>query len=283
MRYLAINNIILDDKSIDNYKKYIIENNEEMFYIFELILKKFIFIKLITDYNNKNDEIINSFNELNIEQIISILNMDSLNKLLNKGNNNINLFNILEFIFKTFDSKDILFNEYRNSLNGLFELIIKNVKSNKKGNKTVNLTKELIINFTPLKFDFIKFDTKVFDWIEKNLEKTCDICSKRYKYYYICLICGKKICHTNKCNKCELHVKSCNGDDSILINMDDMRICYTIDLVFIQLIFPLYLNKDGIGPNNEELKNEFYLSNENLKIALKKFVSYDFFFGINNY
>ena len=35
--------------------------------------------------------------------------------------------------------------------------------------------KDLIIQFSPIKFDFIHLDNNIFDWIERNLGKPCDI------------------------------------------------------------------------------------------------------------
>ena len=60
--------------------------------------------------------------------------------------------------------------------------------------------------------------------------------------------------------------------------MDDMRICFSVKSRFMQYLFPLYLNENGIGPSGYEMENKFVLSNENLKIAFKNFVSYDYFF-----
>ena len=110
------------------------------------------------------------------------------------------------------------------------------------------------------------------------MEKKCKICSKNSKYNYICLICGEKICHTKDCNLFTKHAKLCNGNDSIFIDMDNMKICISFKLRFMSYIFPLYLNENGIGPNGYQMGNQFILSDENLKSAVKKFISYDLFF-----
>ena len=49
-------------------------------------VKKFCFVKLISDYQNKNEEIINSFNELSLKNILSIIDMDELVKILPENN-----------------------------------------------------------------------------------------------------------------------------------------------------------------------------------------------------
>ena len=277
LKNLIINEIPLETINMEHFKKYIINNNNDMINIFKTFLQKLILIKLITDYNNKNDDIIKSFNELSIEQILSLLNIDNLYILLKNENNLINFLDIFIFLPKIFNSNDILFKEFKNDFNDIFKVIIENVKIEQVNQKDL-LTKEMIINFNPIKFEFIKFDNKIFDWIEKNLEKKCKMCSKYSKYNYICLICGDKICHTNSCNQFAKHAELCCGNNSIFIDMDDMRICISVKLRFVQFIFALYLNENGIGPSGYETENKFFLSNENLKLAFKNYVSYDYFF-----
>ena len=278
LKHLSINKISLDEINIDSFRKYMKDNNDEMNKLFEIFLKKLMFYKLITDYNNKNNDIVKSFNELSIEKILSVLNIDNLYLLLSKGKDKINFLDIFEFIPKLFNLNDTLFKLFKNDLNDIFNLIINNAKINLKENKEISLTKELIINFSPLKFDTIHFDEKIFDWIERNLEKKCIICSKHSKYNYICLICGNKVCHTRECNQFGKHAELCNGNNLIFIDMEKMKICHTIKNRFMGYIYPLYVNENGIGPNGYEMENIYKLSKENLKTTIKNFVSYEFFF-----
>ena len=278
LKHLSINKISLDEINIDSFRKYMKDNNDEMNKLGEIFLKKLMFYKLITDYNNKNNDIVKSFNELSIEKILSVLNIDNLYLLLSKGKDKINFLDIFEFIPKLFNLNDTLFKLFKNDLNDIFNLIINNAKINLKENKEISLTKELIINFSPLKFDTIHFDEKIFDWIERNLEKKCIICSKHSKYNYICLICGNKVCHTRECNQFGKHAELCNGNNSIFIDMKKMKICHTIKNRFMGYIYPLYVNENGIGPNGYEMENIYKLSKENLKTTIKNFVSYEFFF-----
>lgn len=282
LSYISINEIGLNEINKDSFMRYITDNNKEMVKMFEILLQKLIFIKLITDFNNKNDnnnDIIKSLNGLSIEQMLSFLDINNLFILLNKGKEEINFLDIFKYIPKLFNSNDILFKQYKNELiNDIFNIIISNIKNNSNGNNELYLTKELIINFNPIKFDFIKFDEKVFDWIEKNLETKCKFCSKTSKYNYICLICGNKICHTINCNKFSKHIELCNLNNSILIDMDNMKVGASFQYKYLKFIFPLYINENGNGPNGQEMENEFNLSHENLKSAIKNFVSYDMFF-----
>ena len=277
LKYLSLKGIPLDKINLDNFKNYILENNDEMIKIFKSFLKKLTFVKLITDFSNTNDDIINTFNLMSIEQFLSVLNINNLYILLQKEKNKIYFLDIFEFLPKIFNLKDILFKEYKNDLKDIFNIIIKNVNNNKSDTK-IYLTKELIINFNPIKFNLIKFDNKIFDWIGNNLEKKCLMCSKTSKYYYICLICGNKVCHTTGCNNFIKHAQSCFGGNSLFLDMDNMKICVTFKMRFMKNIFPLYLNEDGIGPNGYEIEDKFKLSTENLNSTIKDFVSYDYFF-----
>ena len=269
VRFLIINNYSLDKVDINNFINYIKNYNKQMIEYFHLFLQKFYFIKIITDYKNKNEELGKSINELSIQDLLSLLNIDNL---LKNETNEINLLDIFEILPKSFNSDDIFF-QYTSEYNKIFDLFILHINKNINNNY---ITKELIINFTPIKLEFIHLDNNIFDWIEKTLEKKCILCSKTTKYDYICLICGNKICHTRDCNRLYEHIKKCTGDISIFIDMDNMKVSiFTFNKKKVPL-FPLYVNENGVGPNGYEIGNEFKLSQEKLKLALKSFSCNDF-------
>ena len=277
LRYIISNNYNKDIITYQHFINYINNNNESMINYFNIFLQKFYFIKILTDKNASNDnELLNSFNDLNTEKLLTLLNINTLYKILN-GNEkqkNINFLEICEFLPKIFNLNDICFNLLKNNLdyNNIYNLLIANIK---RSDRRVNLTKELIINFSQIKFELIHLDDNIFDWIEKNLEKKCVICSKIAKYDYICLICGNKICHTKSCNKFNEHRRYCCGNTCICIDMDDMKI-----MIFSYLnsktLFPIYVNKNGVGPNGYEIGDEYKLSKEKMKLALKNFICNDF-------
>ena len=53
LKSLSINNIPLEAINLECFRKYMEDNNDEMNELFEIILKKLMFYKLVTDYNNK--------------------------------------------------------------------------------------------------------------------------------------------------------------------------------------------------------------------------------------
>ena len=217
LRFLIINNFSLDSADIYNFRNFLKKNNKQMIEYFYLFLQKFYFIKILTDYNNKNEEFGKSINELSINDLLCLLKIDNLIK---NENDDINFLDILNYLQKLFNSDAPFFQNIFGN-NKIVDSLILNIRKNKK-NK--NLTKELIINFTPIKLEFIHLDNNIFDWIEKNLEKKCILCSKTTKFYYICLICGNTICHTESCDKYYDHIKKCTGETSIFIDMENMKI-----------------------------------------------------------
>ena len=276
LRYLIINKYSLNEINIDTFKNYINNNNQQMIKYFHKFLKKLSFSKLFTDFSNKNDELINEFKELSIEKILSILNIDNL--FIKNEKNEINFMDIFELLPKTFNLKDILFKEFNNKFdhNKILTLLITNLQNNIY---EPNITKELIIHFTPIKFNFIHLDNNIFDWVEKNLEKKCIMCSKTSKYDYICLICGNKICHTKSCDKYYEHIRNCCGVLGIFIDMDNMKVRLLTSSRKIYNGFPLYVNENGVGPNGYEMGNEFNLSLEKLKLAIKNYACNDIHFN----
>ena len=285
LRYLIIKNNFsnFDDKflqnvNINNIIKYYEENNKQFLDIFKLFLQKLSLIRIITDYNHKNDDIVskfhlNDFNDLNIMDYFSILSIYNFNcdineikftNIMEKLSKNLNIAKIFEGkIGKEFDYYKIL------------NLCIINIKIAKYENHLFK--KELMIPFSPIKFEFIKLDENIFDFIEKYLEKECSICSEVSKYFYICLICGNKICHTKECNNYYLHSIKCGGKYCIFIDMEDGKI--SIYQGNLKEFSSIYINKEGVGPHSRRINNEFNLNREKEQLFFRNFVCYDFHFN----
>ena len=58
--------------------------------------------------------------------------------------------------------------------------------------------------------------------------------------------------------------------------MDNMKVSIFTSYNKRANLFPLYVNENGVGPNGYEMGNEFKLSQEKLKLALKIFSCNDF-------
>ena len=242
------------------------------------ILKKFAITKLITDFHQKNEEIINNFNNLSLEYLLTLIEKDNFYKSLTKNKKEINAIDIIYGLPKILNSNDLFYKIFGNifECNKVFKNIFENIKKYYREQEVIN--KELVIQFSPIKFGFTYLDKNIFNWIERNIEKKCDVCKNISKNYYICLICGKRVC---KKRHIEKHIEKCGGGNCIFINMDNMRLYfYTMDLNSKKL-FPLYVNNSGNGPDGYEIGNEFNLSKEKLNLAIKNYACHDF--QLNNF
>ena len=270
---------------LNEVQNYLDNNNEYIMNYLNSFLKKFCLIKIISDYQNKNEDIINNFNEISLNNILSFINMDDL--LKNLEQNEIKINNIINILPKIFNSSDVFYELLSPVLNfnKILNSIIENVK---KYNSTIikEISHELIIQFSPVKFNFISLDNNIFDFILKNLEKNCIICNKIEKNSFICLICGEKICDKFSSRKRDLdtishikHIYECCVDSCIYMELNSSKLYY-IDLrEDIKLkLYPLYVDQTGAGPKNSEITNEFNLSKEKLKLTLLNYVCNDFHF-----
>ena len=254
---------------------YLETNNKKIMNYFIGFLKKFAITKLITDFHHENELIINNFNNLSLDYLLSLIEKDNFYKSLskNKNENEINVLDIINYLPKILNSNDLFYKvfgdifESNKVFNSIFDNIIKNYK------KQEAISKELIIQFSPIKFEFTSLDKNIFNWIERNLEKKCDVCNITSKYFYVCLICGKRVC--KKTHIVE-HVKKCGGSNCIFIDMDNMRLYFYTINDFSKKLFPLYVNDSGNGPDGYEIGNEFNLSKEKLNLAIKNYACNDF-------
>ena len=266
--------------NLNDFKKYLKEENKLIMEILNSFLRKFCFIKLISDFENKNENIINSLNDLSFESILKIIDMDDLIKLLPQ--NEIDIGDIIDKLPKTFNSNDIFYKIFQSNLNydNVINLIFENMNEYINNNENFNLgiTKELMIQFTPIKFNFIQLDINIFDFIETNIRKKCSLCKSIKGHSLLCLICGEKVCSHKKSNEYLIHVRKCTGDFCIFIHTTKMKLYFANKFGSVIKLFPLYVNKAGIGPKGNQISNEFNLSEEKLKTIIKNYISNDFHF-----
>ena len=261
--------------NINDLNIYLKDNNNSIINYFSYFLKKFCLIKVISDFSNKNQEIINSFNELTLDNLFSLLGMEKLFTIVSKSNNKeIKLMDIFQNLESIFNKNDLFYKLFENNLdyNKVFNSIFSNVKLN---NKDESISEnELIIQFAPIKFDFTYLDDNIFDWIERNIGKPCDICKRVKKYSFICLICGDKVCKESL-NDIANHTRMCGGKYCIFVDMDNMNLSLC-NIDSLKQLFPIYINETGNGPKRSEIGREFNLNHEKLNLAIKNFVCNDF-------
>ena len=269
---------LLQKLNLDDINKYLKSDNEKIMKYFKSFLKRFCFIKIISDYKSKNEDIINTFNDLSLKNIFSLIDMDDLLKLLPQ--NEVFISDIINKLPETFNQSEIFYKNFSSLLNfdKVLNSIFENVKENKKEEDFI-LNMELIIQFSPPKFNFITLDNNIFDFFMKYIGKKCCVCDKTTKHSYLCLICGEKVCTPKDNDDIDMHMYKCSPSYIIYIDMDNTKLHYVDSSRKIEKLYPLYVNKAGTGPKGSEISNEFNLSNEMLKTTIKNFISKDFYFN----
>ena len=273
---------IIEKIDSNKFKKYINDENKEILKYLNQFLKKFCFIKIISDYQNKNEDLINSFNELTIENILSLIDMNDLLKILPK--NDIKICDIINNLSKTFNTNETFYQIFPSDLN--FDKVIDSIINNIKKYKdaiSCELTHELIIQFTPIKFNFVPMENNIFDFLLKNIAKKCEVCQRIKKDSLLCLNCGGKLCQLiqdrQRNDEALIHIDNCTGDNCIYIDMNNMKLYYVNKFGRELKLYPLYVDQNGSGPKKFlHISNEFNLSHEKLKLTLKNYVSKDFNF-----
>ena len=274
--YTLSDQTLKEEINLDNLKQFLNDNNTILNNYLKLFLHKLLIIKIYANYNNtKKTELNLNIKEFSITQIFTLLNMDKISNSLNKNNNNEIIFtDLFEKIPKTFENKNnLIIYDY----NEIFNKMIINIKKNILTKTLVNA--EFLAQFITFEFKLITLDENIFDWIEKCLYKKCCICLKESKYYYICLICGEKICYTKSCDRINVHLDKCGGGSGIVIYIGNAKITFIKSSTNNKKrneAYPLYVNNSGVGPNGYQMGNEYYLSKEKYSLALKDYVSNDF-------
>ena len=263
--------------NINEFKKYLNEDNKQIIQNFTSLLRRFCFIKLISDYKNKNEDIINCINELTMKNILSIIDMNDLSNLPEQETK---IEDIINNLYKAISEKDILYQLFSPYLN--FDKIINSILENANkfsSDENIKLTQELIIQFTPIKFKFIKLDNNVFDFLLKYIEKKCVECKQLKKESLVCLICGERVCHPIRYQNYHAldHANKCTEDFSFFIDTNELYL-YCADNDRLRKLCSLYVDKNGSGLKKNEITNEFNLSDEKYKLALKNYIAQEYVF-----
>ena len=128
-----------------------------------------------------------------LKNILSVLDLDEILKISEENNNLITDF--IKNLSKTFNSNEIFYKLFSPNLN--FQKISSSLLENfNKFNNDIDykINKELLIQFSPIQFNFIQLNYEVLDFIEKLLGIKCEHCQRIPKESFLCLICGQKLC-----------------------------------------------------------------------------------------
>ena len=109
----------------------------------------------------------------------------------------------------------------------------------------------------------------------------CIYCHKKELDYYVCLICGKKMCsHINcvitlkekKFYSLVFHSKKCKGGNSIFILSKNNEIIYFYKRRFYNSGIFVYLNSFGESPEGYNLNGNYLLNKKELENSIKKYI-----------
>ena len=263
---------IKNNITLENLISFIKSDAKNMNNCLKYFLEKLAIIKILSDYKHKNDYIINKFHLLKMSELVKYINLEFL---IDNINENTDITKILDVLPTFFNNNDNLYEKIGKSINikKIFDSLINNIKTKKQEKYLIK--KELLLQFTPLKFQLIYLDNNIFDFIIRTQLQPCIYCHKSLKFNFICLICGEKICHTSSCNEVEKHAKECGGKTGIFVNMDDLKYYYCNNSKKNN-VFSIYVNEVGIGPSGYELGANYYLCKNNVKKIISSFVSDDY-------
>ena len=115
----------------------------------------------------------------------------------------------------------------------------------------------------------------------------CVNCSKKEINYYICLICGNKICNHVQCivdiklkGKKEYslieHSKKCGGGNSIFLEGKTSEIVFLFKRRFFNSGIHVYLNSFGEFMNDYVFKNNYILNKVELDKSIQIFIDMSF-------
>jgi len=258
--------------NINNYKQYLKDNNSKINDYFKLFLNKLLIIKIITNYNSEKSIILNKkISDLTMEEIFTELNIQNLYNSLKNENNEIDYTKIFEVLSNKLTSYNSNIKDYITSdSDKIATLLINNLVKLKEEKYIMN--ERLFCQFNLYKFDLIKLEDNIFDFIEKYLFNKCCACSLYKKINYVCLICGNKMCQDEIIE----HIFKCTLSDIIFIELKTMKLVYFHNFKSYRLSYTLYTNEFGGGPTEDFITREFVLNKENYKYTLKNYVCLDF-------
>ena len=277
---------------------------------FKLIYKSLQEINFIYLNNFEISSIINEF--IICLFILYDLNEENKNKIKNLFYNNILIYmiiyeflknkdNCIEDFFDQNKNKDLLkkiFNIY-NLKYKIFSLFydekvenlqldsnINIIKNNPKVITLINNYKNLILKEQCLeipKFELINLPENFIEFCAKYMNIDCIYCHKKQLDYYICLICGNKICDQVNClsevkpnGKKEYslidHSKKCGGGNVIFISGKDSQIIYLLKRQFSNSGIYIYLNSFGEYAKGYDLNNNYILNRIELEKAIQIFI-----------
>lgn len=268
--------------NISEFNQYLEDKNKELNHLLKLFFGKLYIIKILSIHYNNYESCIKHYdsdiNILTFEEFFYKLNLENLRSILNKNNNNneINFIEIIDNLSNLLMKKELYSNDGSIVLdyNKIFNYSIYNIKTVKP--KAGKVRSEILVQFIPMKFSLIYINKTIFDFLENYINNKCIYCNNQERNSFICLICGKKICCSKKCNLQKKHINECGGNKGIFLNMSNYEInVYNNSNEKDNKYYTLFFDDYDLGPSEEKLSNHYILKKDSLEESFNDFISID--------
>ena len=288
---LLISGFKIVKKNLEDFNFAFMNNYEISFIINEFIICLFI----LYDLNEENkDKIKNLFKNCILIHLFIFQFLKSketkFDEFLNKKENQESLIKIFELYNLKYKICFLLYGEHEDDLNLNFEETIQFLKEKVNINSLKNNFTNLIIKEQYLeipKFSPIKLPENYMEFCSKYMNINCINCNKKNKFYYVCLVCGNKICENN--NNCitELkpgkrdislfaHSKKCGGGINLFISNTNSQIIYLLKKYFINSGIYVYLNDFGEYIKDYYFNDNYILNKVELEKGIQNFIDMTF-------
>ena len=263
------------------------------FEISKLINEFIVCLFILYDLDTKSKDKIKSLFQNNILPYIFI-NMfiqkkeNNFEEFLTKEENKEFIQKVINFYKIKYKICFLLYDEKEEDLK--LNIDINSLKNNEIArsliNKYQNLTiKEQYIEYPNL--EIISLPEHFMDFCTKFMSMKCINCHKSIVDFYLCLICGNKICDSKSCvtdikpnGKKEYslieHSKICGGGNIIFISGKSSEIIYLTKRQFNNSGIFVYLNSFGEYPKGYDLNGNFTLSHSELDKSVQIFIDMTF-------
>ena len=212
----------------------------------------------------------------------NINDINNFNNFINREENKEKLRPIFNSFYLKYKICLLLYNSKEESLIFDFEQLINFVKNNQNIQSLLNNnnTKDLLLNekiSEIQKLSLVELPENIMEFQSKYMNIGCSYCKQKIPNFYVCLLCGRKICNNKNCvgkvNKNGKkdyslidHCIKCSGGNCIFVSINSSEIMYILKRKIIFSNIYLYLNAFG-----EHIDEKYYYDNYLLnKIEFEK-------------
>ena len=263
------------------------------FEISTLINEFIVCLFILYDLDQKSKDKIRSLFQNNILPYIFAYMLiqkkeNNFKEFLKKEENKEFIQNIINFYNLKYKIYFLLYDEKEKDLKLILD--INSLQNNEKIQSLINNNQHLALKEQYIEypnFGIIKLPEYFIEFCPKYMDMKCINCHKKIFDFYLCLVCGNKICNNKSCvtdvkpnGKKEFslieHSKICGGGNLIFISGQTSEIIYIAKRQIIHSQIFVYLNSFGEHPKGDDLCGNFILNHSELDKSVQIFVDMTF-------